>query len=112
MGDDVLVGGAAADSLGGGAGLDTADSVCRSLARGRVDLDRTGEGGDAEGDACAGVENLRGSRFGDTLRGTDGFFVGLGTPSARIVGANNVMTRIFRASPSRTRSTAATASTR
>lgn len=89
-GDDVLVGGAGADALAGGAGLDTAD-YATSLGAVNVDLDGTGTGNDAQGDTYLSVENLRGSIFGDVLRGTDGLLLGFGTPDVRIIGADNII---------------------
>ncbi|MEQ1952038.1 hypothetical protein [Mesorhizobium sp. CN2-181] len=71
-GNDVLDGGAGADALQGGAGIDWARysgssaSVVADLTSG------TGTGGDAEGDTLAGIENLRGSSFADTLTGDAG----------------------------------------
>ncbi|HEY8382580.1 MAG TPA: S8 family serine peptidase [Microvirga sp.] len=71
-GDDWLVGGRGADLLHGGAGTDTADygssgkAVQVALGGGR------GKGGDAQGDTLRSIENLFGSRFGDTLKGDGG----------------------------------------
>jgi VCBS repeat-containing protein len=68
-GGDVLIGGAGPDKLDGGAGVDTASyanspsGVNVSLATG------AGSGGDAQGDALTGVENLVGTPFNDTLTG-------------------------------------------
>ena len=68
-GADSLVGGAGADTLVGGDGADTAD-YSGSVAAVAVDLGAgTGRGGDAEGDALSGVENLVGSGQGDSLTG-------------------------------------------
>ena len=71
-GDDVLEGGAGADQLDGGAGVDT---VSYSGSDGRVTVylwKGAGEGGHAEGDVIAGVENVVGSGYGDVLGGDDG----------------------------------------
>lgn len=71
-GDDRLDGGAGADVMDGGEGTDTvsyagsAQAVTVNLAEG------TGEGGDAEGDALASVENVTGSAGDDTLTGGAG----------------------------------------
>jgi Ca2+-binding RTX toxin-like protein len=71
-GSDVLVGGAGADVLIGGAGVDAASyanagsAVTVSLAA------NSGTGSDAAGDTFSGIENLIGSRFGDTLDGDNG----------------------------------------
>ena len=68
-GDDVLEGGADGDTLLGGAGSDTAsyassgEGVTISLRSG------TATGGDAEGDALVGIENLTGSAQDDALTG-------------------------------------------
>ncbi len=71
-GDDVLEGGAGVDTLDGGAGYDTASYAGSSSA---VWIDRTANesfGGDAEGDVFLGIEDIRGSRFADTLKGDSG----------------------------------------
>lgn len=70
-GNDQLMGGAGADTLDGGAGLDMA--FYRDAARGQtVDLAFAGNNtDDAAGDVFISVENLQGSRFSDSLRGTD-----------------------------------------
>jgi len=72
LGDDVLSGGAGADQLTGGDGSDTA-SYFASLEGVVVDLS-TGiaQGGDAQGDTLAGIENLIGSALADTLIGDAG----------------------------------------
>ena len=71
-GDDLLEGGAGADRLLGGAGMDTV-SYSGSDEAVTVDLKAgTGEGGHAEGDMIAGVENVLGSGYGDVLGGNSG----------------------------------------
>ncbi len=71
VGDDWLDGGAGPDQLNGGAGVDTVDywgsdgAVTVKLWAG------TGEGGYAEGDVIAEVENVVGSEYGDVLEGDD-----------------------------------------
>ena len=71
-GDDVLEGGAGADRLSGGAGVDTVSyagsnqGVVVYLGTG------TGEGGHAEGDVIAEVENVVGSEYRDVLQGDGG----------------------------------------
>lgn len=68
-GDDTLAGGAGPDNLFGGDGIDTA-SYASSAAAVSVDLTTgSGSGGDAASDALYNIENLQGSRFGDTLTG-------------------------------------------
>jgi len=71
-GDDILHGGAGADVLSGQDGIDLAtwfDSVVGVT----VSLvTNTGQGGDAAGDALAGIEDLEGSAFGDQLTGDAG----------------------------------------
>ncbi|WP_407519013.1 beta strand repeat-containing protein [Methylobacterium oryzisoli] len=68
-GNDTLKGGGGADSLAGGAGNDTA-SYRFSTAGVNANLE-TGRGtaADAEGDTYSGIENLRGSDYGDWLQG-------------------------------------------
>ncbi|MGL4968057.1 MAG: beta strand repeat-containing protein [Inquilinus sp.] len=69
--DDVLRGGAGADLLEGGAGIDTA-SYYTGAAAVTVDLAAdTASGGDAEGDALNGIENLSGSNIGDDVLAGD-----------------------------------------
>ncbi|WAP68666.1 beta strand repeat-containing protein [Jiella pelagia] len=68
-GNDLLTGGSGADALDGGAGIDVASYV---FSNGAVTIDLgtgTGLGGDAEGDTLVDIENVGGSRVGDTLRG-------------------------------------------
>ena len=69
-GDDILKGGKGADTLNGGAGLDWADYSGSSEGV-YVNL-FTGEAkyGDAEGDVLISIENLKGSKFNDTLIGS------------------------------------------
>ncbi|MDO9226838.1 MAG: calcium-binding protein [Pseudomonadota bacterium] len=68
-GNDALTGGAGADQLDGGIGNDSA-SYSASTAAVQVDLATgLGTGGDAEGDTLAGIENLTGSAWDDTLIG-------------------------------------------
>ena len=69
FGNDILTGGAGADVLDGGGGVDVASYV---FSNGGVTIDLgtgTGLGGEAQGDTLIDVENVGGSRFGDTLRG-------------------------------------------
>jgi Ca2+-binding RTX toxin-like protein len=72
-GNDTLIGGTGADILYGGAGIDLAD-YSGSGAAVNVDLTNLGaqSGGDAAGDTLAGVENLIGTDFNDTLTGDGG----------------------------------------
>lgn len=70
-GDDLLEGAAGADRLDGGGGIDRV-SYLRSDRGVTVNLaDGTGEGGHAEGDTLADVENVRGSAYRDVLVGDD-----------------------------------------
>ncbi len=67
--DNVLEGGADADSLAGGDGSDTA-SYAGSAEAVTVDLGAaTASGGDAAGDTLTSIENLIGSALDDTLTG-------------------------------------------
>ena len=69
--DNVLTGGRGADTLLGLAGIDTA-SYASSTAAVQVDLNSRGSQsslGDAGGDVLDSIENLIGSRYGDTLTG-------------------------------------------
>lgn len=67
------MGGAGADTLTGGAGIDTASyasssaSVTVSLVAGAINT-----GGDAAGDVLSKIENLTGSAFNDVLIGNTG----------------------------------------
>lgn len=70
-GDDRLVGGAGADVLDGGAGIDTADYEGAATGVG-VDLTQGGTGSDASGDSFAGIENVDGSEFADSIVGDAG----------------------------------------
>ena len=68
-GDDVLEGGAGADRMFGGPGTDTV-VYWNSNAAVTINLeDGTGEGGHAQGDTIAEVENVDGSGFNDVLQG-------------------------------------------
>ena len=72
IGDDLLWGGPGADTLRGGAGTDTA-SYAQSDAGVTVRLhDGTVQGGHAEGDDIADIENVRGSAHADILEGDEG----------------------------------------
>ncbi|HJR55819.1 MAG TPA: Ig-like domain-containing protein, partial [Rhizomicrobium sp.] len=69
--NDILEGGAGADQLLGGAAEDTASyEAASSSVRAALGLTAAGAG-DARGDVYTGIENLRGSVFGDTLIGDD-----------------------------------------
>jgi Ca2+-binding RTX toxin-like protein len=68
-GNDLILGGQGADKLVGGDGVDTADYAA-STSGVTVNLTTgTGNGGDAEGDTLAGIENVIGSKFDDVLDG-------------------------------------------
>ncbi|WP_422362893.1 tandem-95 repeat protein [Pyruvatibacter mobilis] len=66
-GDDVIISGAGADTIDGGDGVDVADysasaaGVTVNLAAG------VASGGDAEGDALSGIENILGTDYNDTV---------------------------------------------
>ena len=86
-GSDVLEGGPGADMLNGGNGIDTAaykgiDTAAYKMSPEAVTVDlrhpmptdpkvMAPMGGDAEGDTLEGIENLRGSMYGDMLTGLD-----------------------------------------
>ncbi len=90
--DDVLVaddsgvylrGRGGADTLIGGTGIDTADYNNRPWVR--VDLTAPGSNrGDAYGDSYVSIENIRGSHFGDVLKGDAGANVITGQEGADI----------------------------
>jgi Ca2+-binding RTX toxin-like protein len=68
--DNVIEGGAGADSLVGGAGIDTASYAASAVAvNASLVAGVLGIGGDAAGDRLSGFEHLAGSAFNDTLRG-------------------------------------------
>jgi len=71
-GDDQLNGGAGADILDGGDGRDRA-SYQHSRSAVSIDLSTgSASGGEAFGDRLIDIEELEGSRYGDTLRGDHG----------------------------------------
>jgi Ca2+-binding RTX toxin-like protein len=71
-GDDWLAGGHGADVINGGSGIDTA-AYSESSAAVTIDLSVAfANGGHATGDTLSGIENVRGSDFGDTLSGDGG----------------------------------------
>ncbi|KQV43355.1 MULTISPECIES: calcium-binding protein [unclassified Rhizobium] len=84
-GNDVLIGGLGADTLIGGAGTDTASyadaakGVVANLAKPSLNTN------DALGDTFSSIENLTGSRFGDTLTGNAGVNVLLGGDGADVL---------------------------
>ncbi|MBL8597210.1 MAG: hypothetical protein JNL14_05680, partial [Devosia sp.] len=68
-GDDTLAGGSRGDTLDGGLGRDTA-SYADAGAKVTANLKSpSANTGDAKGDLYRSIENLEGSRFGDTLTG-------------------------------------------
>lgn len=70
-GDDTLKGAGGADTLNGNEGNDTAD-YSSSNAAVDVNLETgVGHGGHAEGDVLSLIENLKGSKYGDTLTGSN-----------------------------------------
>ncbi|MCP9481141.1 hypothetical protein NNA36_04120 [Shimia sp. CNT1-13L.2] len=71
-GDNTIHGGAGADTIDGGDGTDRASYL---LSNGAVQVNlniAVQSGGHAAGDVLSGIENLRGSIFGDTLIGLTG----------------------------------------
>ncbi len=71
-GKDTLLGGRGADLMDGGEGVDTAEYDWSTTG---VDVNLTtgmGQGGFAEGDTLANIENLNGSYHNDILTGDDG----------------------------------------
>ena len=71
--DNILIGGAGADTLDGGLGVDTVD-YSASSAGVTISLAGTaaGIGGDALGDRLIGIQDITGSAFNDVLGGNDG----------------------------------------
>ena len=67
--DNVLVGGLGNDILDGGSGNDTANYAASKLAVTVNLLTNTATGGDAAGDTFSNIDNLIGSKLGDTLTG-------------------------------------------
>jgi Ca2+-binding RTX toxin-like protein len=71
-GDDFITGVGSRDYIDGGTGSDT---ISYHWSGGAVDVDLTRasqQGGDAQGDVLANIENIRGSARNDTLRGDAG----------------------------------------
>lgn len=99
-GSDTLTGGLGADLLTGGGGEDyvrydaSSSAVNVNLATG------TGTGGDAQGDQLAGIEDVRGSAYNDTLTGdgNDNSFVG-GAGSDVLAGGAGIDTALYDDSP-------------
>ncbi|MCU0730424.1 MAG: choice-of-anchor L domain-containing protein, partial [Hyphomonas sp.] len=94
-GNDALVGGAGADLLNGGDGFDTVSYSTSGLA---VIVDALFNGGntnDAAGDVLLNIEQIVGSIFGDTVRGTsvDNILIGLG--GADILDARGGADQLF-----------------
>ena len=99
LGDDLLVGSAGSDVLFGHEGVDTA-SYTFSNAAVQVSLaDGTAEGGHAEGDLLALIENLVGSAHDDTLEGDSGDNLIIGGAGAdTLIGGDGFDTLDYRAS--------------
>ncbi|WP_372395100.1 calcium-binding protein [Azospirillum sp. HJ39] len=70
--DNILRGGAGADTLVGGDGSDTADYTGSTVGVTVNLADGTADGGDATGDLLSGIENLTGSAAADRLTGDGG----------------------------------------
>ena len=102
IGDDVLEGGADADLLRGGAGVDTA-SYRHSDAAVLVRLSAgMAQGGHAEGDVIADIENITGSAHSDSLSGDEGANVLEGGGGAdQLDGGGGVDWLSYRSSPAR-----------
>ena len=83
-----------ADSLNGGAGLDTAD-YSGATAGVTVDLQDNISGGAATGDTFALVENVIGSNFADTLVARDGGTASGGGGNDNLGGAGGGTTTIL-----------------
>jgi Ca2+-binding RTX toxin-like protein len=67
-GNDTLNGGAGADRLIGGAGIDTASYENATIGV-MLDLANGGVTNEASGDTYSGIENVRGSAYGDIIGG-------------------------------------------
>lgn len=79
-GNDTIDGGTGADVIDGGAGIDMADYADEDAGV-EADLQFDDQNaGNAAGDTYSGIENLRGSQWGDTLSGdaSDNMLIGLG----------------------------------
>lgn len=70
--DNLFVGGAGADTLEGGGGIDIADYSASNAAVTVNLLTNINSGGDAAGDSLGGIENLVGTAFDDLLTGNGG----------------------------------------
>ncbi|WP_298864745.1 Calx-beta domain-containing protein [uncultured Sulfitobacter sp.] len=95
--DNILAGGASADSLNGNGGFDTADYA---QSEGFVNVSLLtgysggGTGSHAAGDTFSGIEALRGSRFADRLNGDNGANVlagGLGADTLQGNGGEDTL---------------------
>jgi serralysin len=72
-GNDILLGGEGADTLDGGDGIDIASYYYASGSGVSVNLAAgSGSGGDAQGDVLVSIEQVYGSRNGDSLTGSSG----------------------------------------
>lgn len=72
VGNDELIGGSGKDRLDGGSGADTASYVTAAKAVFANLANAAGNKGDAAGDIYVSIENLTGSKYGDTLSGNNG----------------------------------------
>ena len=91
-----MIGGAGADLLNGGKGIDTADyATAGKGVAANLSGPKNQNTGDAAGDVFRGVENLSGSRFGDTLSGNKGGNVISGEKGGDILGGGGGNDRLF-----------------
>lgn len=106
---DTLTGGSGSDTLAGGLGADWLiggggrDSVRYGSSFGAVDINLAtgaGTGADAQGDQLAGIEDVRGSAFNDTLTGddNDNTLVG-GAGEDILAGGAGIDTALYNDSP-------------
>ncbi|MGQ3280416.1 MAG: calcium-binding protein, partial [Shinella sp.] len=91
-GNDILIGGTGADKLDGAAGSDRASYATATAGVIAALLSPATNTGDAAGDTYISIENLTGSKFNDTLSGTNGvnsIIGGLGNDTIFGLGGND-----------------------